>query len=145
MTKPACLSSAATVIASSASAGWPWEAGEGRWRVGPKPTPTWGKRAERAFCCRARAWASCSVSNPFPGSPGPTQICLQTGFDPELLYQVVFTAQDPPVLGIGYAAFRDVVSFFRNATVSRCALRVANLDSSLEHSRCRSSQRETKV
>jgi len=62
------------------------------------------------------AWASCSVSNPFPGTPDPTQICLQTGFDPELLYQVVFTAQDPPVLGIGYAAFRDVVSFFRNAT-----------------------------
>jgi hypothetical protein len=62
------------------------------------------------------AWASCSASNPFPGTPDPTQICLRTGFDPGLLYQVVFTAQDPPVLGIGYAAFRDVASFFRNAT-----------------------------
>ena len=61
------------------------------------------------------AWASCSASNPFPGTPDPTQICLRTGFDPGLLYQVVFTAQDPPVLGIGYAAFRDVASFFRNA------------------------------
>ena len=43
------------------------------------------------------------------------QICLKNGFDPELLYQVVFTAKDPYVLGIGFAAFRDVASFFRNA------------------------------
>ena len=62
------------------------------------------------------AWATCSASNPFPGTPDPTQICLRDGFDPGLLYQVVFTAQDPPVLGIGFAAFRDVASFFRNAT-----------------------------
>ena len=62
------------------------------------------------------AWARCSASTPFPGTPDPTQICLRTGFDPGLLYQVVFTAQDPPVLGIGHAAFRDVASFLRNAT-----------------------------
>jgi alpha/beta hydrolase family protein len=62
------------------------------------------------------AWAKCSASSPFPGTPDPTQICLRNGFDPKLLYQVVFTAQDPYVLGIGYAAFRDVASFFRNAT-----------------------------
>jgi Alpha/beta hydrolase domain len=62
------------------------------------------------------AFARCSADNPFPGTPDPTQICLKNGFDPKLLYQVVFTAQDPPVLGIGLAAFRDVGSFFRNAT-----------------------------
>ena len=61
------------------------------------------------------AWAKCSASNPFPGTPDPTQICLKKGFDPSLLYQVVFTAKDPPVLGIGFAAFRDVATFFRNA------------------------------
>jgi len=61
------------------------------------------------------AWAKCSASNPFPGTPDPTQICLKKGFDPGLLYQVVFTAKDPPVLGIGFAAFRDVAAFFRNA------------------------------
>src|SRR5437879_13840333 len=32
-----------------------------------------------------------------------------------LLYQVGVTAKDPLVLGIGFAAFRDVGSFFRNA------------------------------
>jgi hypothetical protein len=62
------------------------------------------------------AWARCSASNPFPGTPDPTQICVRGGFDPTRLYQIVFTAEDPYVLGIGFAAFRDVASFFRNAT-----------------------------
>ncbi len=61
------------------------------------------------------AFAKCSAENPFPGTPDPTQICLKNGFDPKLLYEVVFTAKDPPVLGIGFAAFRDVGSFFRYA------------------------------
>ncbi|HET7765707.1 MAG TPA: alpha/beta hydrolase domain-containing protein [Burkholderiales bacterium] len=61
------------------------------------------------------AWARCDAQHPFPGAPDPTQICLRKGFDPKLLYQVVFTAKDPYVLGVGFAAFRDVASFFRNA------------------------------
>ena len=61
------------------------------------------------------AWARCDAQHPFPGTPDPTHICLRKGFDPKLLYQVVFTAKDPYVLGIGFAAFRDVASFFRNA------------------------------
>src|SRR5262245_31760335 len=60
------------------------------------------------------AWATCSTTNPFPGTPDPTQICLKNGFDPALLYQVVFTAKDPYVLGVGFAALRDVASFFKN-------------------------------
>jgi hypothetical protein len=62
------------------------------------------------------AFAKCNAETPFPGTPDPTQICLKNGFDPNLLYQVTFTAKDPPVLGIGFAAFRDVGAFFRNAT-----------------------------
>ena len=61
------------------------------------------------------AWGKCDAQHRFPGTPDPTQICLKKGFDPKLLYQVVFTAKDPYVLGIGFAAFRDVASFFRNA------------------------------
>jgi hypothetical protein len=61
------------------------------------------------------AFARCGAEKPFPGTPDPTQICLKNGFDPNLLYQVVFTAKDPPVLGIGFAAFRDLGAFFRNA------------------------------
>ncbi len=59
------------------------------------------------------AWAKCSATNPFPGTPDPNRICVKGGFDPKLLYQVVFTSQDAYVLGIGFAAFRDVASFFK--------------------------------
>src|SRR6266852_9552958 len=38
------------------------------------------------------AFAKCSAGNPFPGTPDPTQICLKNVFDPNLLYQVTFTA-----------------------------------------------------
>jgi len=63
------------------------------------------------------AWAKCDAANPFPGTPDASQICLKTGFDPALLYQVVFTAENPPVLGIGFAAFRDVGDFFKTARI----------------------------
>ncbi len=61
------------------------------------------------------AWAHCDANTPFPGRPDGLQICLRGGFKPELLYQVVYSAKDPYVLGIGFAAWRDVGDFFRNA------------------------------
>jgi hypothetical protein len=61
------------------------------------------------------AWARCNgTDNKFPGTPDPTQICLKYGFDPKLLYQLVFIAKDPYVLGAGFAAFRDVGAFFKS-------------------------------
>jgi hypothetical protein len=62
------------------------------------------------------AWAKCDAANPFPGTPDPTQICLKSGFDAKRLYQVVFTAQDPYVLGLGFAAWRDVAAFFKKSS-----------------------------
>jgi hypothetical protein len=58
------------------------------------------------------AWADCR-SVPFPGTPDPTRVCLKNGVDPALLYQLVYTGKDPLVLGVGLAAQRDVISFFR--------------------------------
>jgi hypothetical protein len=58
------------------------------------------------------AFADCRTSA-FPGTPDPTRVCLRNGFDPALVYELVYTARDPPVLGVGMAAMRDVVSFFR--------------------------------
>ena len=82
-----------------------------------RPRPSTGVIGETATIPSSDwAWAKCSATNPFPGTPDPTQICLKNGFDPKLLYQVVFTAKDPYVLGIGFAAFRDVASFFKYAT-----------------------------
>ncbi len=60
------------------------------------------------------AFADCRTT-PFPGTPDPTRICLRNGFDKNLLYEVVYTAKDPYILGVGMAATRDIVSFFRYA------------------------------
>jgi hypothetical protein len=61
------------------------------------------------------AFADCRTA-PYPGTPDPTRISLKGGFDPAYLYELVYTAKDPPVLGIGLAATRDIVSFFRHDT-----------------------------
>jgi hypothetical protein len=63
------------------------------------------------------AFADCR-STPFPGTASSTQICLKNGFDPNLIYELVYTAKDPLVLGVGMAAMRDVVSFFRRASAA---------------------------
>jgi len=70
---------------------------------------------EQAIAPADWAWAKCDAKTPFPGTPDPTQICLKNGFDAKRLYQVVFEAQDPYVLGIGFAAWRDVAVFFKHA------------------------------
>lgn len=73
------------------------------------------------------AFAKCDASNPFPGTPIdnnpanapgnlPVHICLRNGFDPNVLYQVVYPAQNAYILGVGMAAFRDVGTFFRYET-----------------------------
>jgi hypothetical protein len=61
------------------------------------------------------AWARCSASEPFPGTPDPTQICVKGGFDPKHLYMVSYTATNAYVLGAGFAAWRDVGHFFKTA------------------------------
>lgn len=71
---------------------------------------------EREVAASDWAFAKCDADNPFPGKPDPEQLCVKGGFNPALLYQLVFTAQDPPVLGVGFAAFRDLAVFFRSAT-----------------------------
>ncbi len=58
------------------------------------------------------AFADCSAK-PFPGTPDQTKICARDGFDPAAEYTLVFTAKDPLVLGIGYAATRDLIAFLR--------------------------------
>lgn len=58
------------------------------------------------------AFADCTTS-PFPGSPDPVKLCVKGGFDSTSEYVVIYTAKDPLVLGIGYAATRDLQSFLR--------------------------------
>jgi hypothetical protein len=61
------------------------------------------------------AFADCSKS-PFPGTPDPRKICLKGGFNPGYLYELVYTAKDPKVHGIGFAATRDLTSYLRYGT-----------------------------
>ena len=58
------------------------------------------------------AFAACDKAA-FPGTPDATHICLKNGFDPARLYELKYTVKDPMVLGIGFAATRDINSFFR--------------------------------
>jgi len=60
------------------------------------------------------AFASCKTK-PFPGTPDPSTICIRGGADPRYEYVVVYEAKDPLVLGIGFAATRDLNSFLRYA------------------------------
>jgi Alpha/beta hydrolase domain len=61
------------------------------------------------------AWARCDATNPFPGTPDPSHLCLKSGFKSHLLYQVSFESADAYALGIGFAAWRDVGQFFKTA------------------------------
>ena len=49
---------------------------------------------------------------------GPTRISIKRpdGFDAGAIYEFIYTAKDPKVMGLGFAATRDVVSFLRNET-----------------------------
>jgi hypothetical protein len=60
------------------------------------------------------AFANCEAT-PWPGTPDPTRVCLKGGFRTDRLYELVYTAKDPLVLGVGLAATRDIVAFFRHA------------------------------
>ena len=60
-------------------------------------------------------FANCdSAANPFPGTADGANVCLKGGFDPKYLYELVYVAKDPKVMGVGLAALRDTVSFFRS-------------------------------
>lgn len=61
------------------------------------------------------AYADCT-STPFPGVPNPQKVCLKNGFDTNHIYELIYTAKDPIVMGIGLAAIRDVADFLRNKT-----------------------------
>lgn len=73
-----------------------------------------GSPARHAIAPGDWAFADCA-GKPFPGTPDPHAICLRAGFDPARAYTLVYTGKDPLVLGIGFAATRDLVSHLRHA------------------------------
>jgi len=64
------------------------------------------------------AFADCTAT-PFPGVPSTKKVCLLGNFDTNHIYELVYTAKNPTVTGIGFAATRDFVAFLRNENDSR--------------------------
>ena len=60
------------------------------------------------------AFARCEAgADPVPGN---VDVCLEGGFSADAIYYLIHEVQDPIVMGIGFAAVRDAVSFFRYNT-----------------------------
>jgi Alpha/beta hydrolase domain len=74
------------------------------------------------------AFSICDVK-PFPGEPDPKRICLRKGVDPEAAYRLSYIARNPPVLGIGWAATRDLVSHLRKSEALKWAVGVGDSQS----------------
>ena len=66
-------------------------------------------------------FADCTAQ-PFPGTPNSQRICLGlngtggSGFDTDHIYELYYIARDPLVLGLGFAATRDVVAFLHRSS-----------------------------
>lgn len=58
------------------------------------------------------SFASCPANGPV--TPSDTQLCLPAGFKRGQLYELTYRARDPLVLGIGFAATRDLGSFLKS-------------------------------
>jgi hypothetical protein len=62
------------------------------------------------------AWSFARCDDGASATPSNTHICLPAGFSPNYVYDLVYEASEPIVMGIGFAATRDVVSFLRYET-----------------------------
>lgn len=65
------------------------------------------------------AFGSCNPTfpnvTPDPANAAQFHICKQGGFDPDHIYELIYKAQDPIVLGLGFASTRDFVSFLHHS------------------------------
>jgi hypothetical protein len=61
------------------------------------------------------AFSDCNTTD-FPGKPSTTQISLKDGFNPNYIYELTYIGKNPLVMGLGFAAIRDLTSFLRNQT-----------------------------
>ena len=55
------------------------------------------------------AWSFVQVD----GDAAPNYVHLHTGFEPGRIYQLVYTTRGSRIVGLGFAAVRDIASFFK--------------------------------
>ena len=70
------------------------------------------RRSASAVEVRHEEWSFARRENG-KAVPDPTHLYLKEGFRPGWLYDLVYTAKNPRVTGLGFVAVRDAVSFFR--------------------------------
>ncbi|MBV9785827.1 MAG: hypothetical protein JO264_18640 [Acidisphaera sp.] len=86
------------------------------------------------------AFADCTTV-PFPGTPNAQSVCLgphgpnnsENGFDTNHIYELLYTAKNPLVLGLGFAATRDFVNFLRTSTDSSNPLAGGGISKAVMH------------
>lgn len=61
-------------------------------------------------------WSFARCPDGVEATPSATDVCLPAGFSPDFIYELIYEAQDPMVMGIGFAATRDLVAFLRYDT-----------------------------
>ena len=71
-----------------------------------------GKHDSRELIPR-EAWSFGACDSSRPAADSNRAVCLPDGFSPDFVYDLVYEATDPIVMGIGFAAVRDFVSFLR--------------------------------
>jgi hypothetical protein len=59
------------------------------------------------------AWQFARLEDSGQLAPSPTHCYLPEGFRPGWIYELVYTAKDPLVLGLGFSGVRDFLSFVR--------------------------------
>ena len=61
------------------------------------------------------SWSFSRLENGIPVGDA-NSIYLEDGFEPGMLYEIVYQSRDPHVAGLGYAGVRDAISYLRNDT-----------------------------
>ena len=60
-----------------------------------------------------------------------TRVYLEGGFEPHKIYDIVYKAQDPPLVGLGPAAIRDVVSRLKYGAAEELSIPAGAIDHAL--------------
>jgi hypothetical protein len=61
-------------------------------------------------------WSFARCTDGAAQTPSNTDICFPAGFSPDAIYELVYEAREPIVMGLGFAATRDLVAFLRRET-----------------------------
>jgi hypothetical protein len=85
---------------------------------------------ERTTIPRAE-WQFARVDGSGNVVPDPTYVYLASGFTPKRIYEVVYTAKNPPLAGLGLVAIRDAVTRLKHEGAPELGLDAQSFDRAL--------------